>query len=302
VKVKILLNPYANRWVAAAQAPAVDVACQAAGLDYELLVIPEPGGGKPETINALQNGFDVVVAAGGDGTVSEVVNGLIADSEGKNTKPLGVIPLGTGNDFSDMANLPRDIGEAVDNIGHGHTRQIDAARVTLDGETYFFDNNCAIAMEPMVTLEHIRMTKTSGNIRYVLALLRAIVKLKSWELDVKWDQGEYQGGSYVLSVCNSARTGGLFPMAPGAKMDDGQLDFVLAPDVGKSRIPLLLTRLFRGTHIHDSRIIFERTRRIEISCDPPTPVHADGEIIGEHVSSIVYEVLPGKLTLIAPEH
>ena len=299
--VKILLNPYANRWAAESQAPAVEAACQAAGLDYDLTIIPAPGGGTPATIAALQNGFDVVVAAGGDGTVSEVVNGLIHSAGEAQTKPLGVIPLGTGNDFSDMANLPRDIEESIDTIKKGNVRQIDAGRVTLDGEIHFFDNNCAIAMEPMVTLEHIRMTRTSGNIRYVLALFKALVKLKAWQLDMKWDEGDYQGGSYVLSVCNSQRTGGIFPMAPGAQMSDGQFDFVMAPDVGKSRIPLLLARLFRGKHIHDSRVTFERTGRIEVTCDPPTPVHADGEMIGERVRHILYEILPGKISLLAPE-
>jgi YegS/Rv2252/BmrU family lipid kinase len=301
VKVKILLNPYANRWAAKSQAPAVEAACQAAHLDYDLTIIPAPGGGIPATIAALQDGCDAVVAAGGDGTVSEVVNGLIHSAGDAQTKPLGVIPLGTGNDFSDMANLPRDIRESIDTIVKGHVKQIDAGRVTVDGEIHYFDNNCAIAMEPMVTLEHIRMTRTSGNIRYVLALLRSLVKLKAWQLDLQWDQGDFRGDSYVLSVCNSPRTGGIFQMAPGAQMDDGQFDFVMAPDIGKSRIPLLLARLFRGKHIHDSRVIYERTSRIEILCDPPTPVHADGEIIGENARHILYEILPGKITLLAPD-
>ncbi len=301
MKVKILLNPYANRWAAKLQAPAVEAACQAAGLDYDLTIIPAPGGGIPATIAALQEGCDAVVAAGGDGTVSEVVNGLIHSAGEAQTKPLGVIPLGTGNDFSDMANLPRDIRQSIDTISKGHIRHIDAGRVTLDGVSHYFDNNCAIAMEPMVTLEHIRMTRTSGNIRYVLALLRALVKLKAWQLDLHWDQGDFQGNSYVLSVCNSPRTGGLFPMAPGALMDDGQFDFVMAPDIGKSRIPLLLARLFRGKHIYDSRVTFERSSRIEVLCDPPTPVHADGEMISENARHVLYEILPGKISLLAPD-
>jgi len=300
VKFKILLNPYANRWAAKSKAPAVEEACQAAGLDYDLTIIPTPGGGKAATVSALNEGFDVVVAAGGDGTVSEIVNGLIVAAGDSQTRPLGVIPLGTGNDFSDMAALPRDIVESVHTIAAGHTKQIDACRVTLDGQTFHFDNNCAIAMEPMVTLENIRMTKTSGNVRYVLALFRSLIKLRAWNIDLHWDGGDYQGTTYVLSVCNSPRTGGLFTMAPGALMDDGLLNFVMAPDVGKSKIPLLLARLFRGTHINDSRVIYERSTRIEIHCDPPTPVHADGEILSESARQISYEILPGKITLITP--
>lgn len=300
MKAKILLNPYANRWAAKSKVPAVEEACKAVGLDYDLALIPVPGGGREATIKALRDGYDVVVAAGGDGTVSEVVNGLIASSEEATTPPLGVIPLGTGNDFNDMAALPRDLFESVKTIAAGHTVQVDAGRVNLDGESYYFDNNCAICMEPMVTLEHIRMTKTSGNIRYVLALFKALVRLRSWNLEMDWDEGEFQGPVYVLSVCNSPRTGGLFPMAPGADMSDGLLDFVLAPDIGKGKILLLLARLFRGTHIHDSRVIFSRATHIDVFCDPPTPVHADGEILSESARHIYYAVIPGKITLLAP--
>ncbi len=302
MKVKILLNPYANRWAAKSKVPAVEEACQAAGLDYDLVIIPFPGGGKEAAIVALQEGYDVVVAAGGDGTVSEVVNGLLAASGDSPTAPLGVIPLGTGNDFSDMTAIPRDISESIKTIAAGHTVPIDAGRVSLDGESHFFDNNCAIAMEPMVTLEHIRMTKTSGNIRYVLALIKAVAKLQAWHLDLHWDQGDFLGPAYLLSVCNGPRTGGLFPMAPDALMDDGLFDFVLAPDIGKAKIPYLLARLFRGTHIHDPQVTYARTSHIEVISDPPTPVHADGEILGESARHIEYAIVPGKITLLTPSH
>jgi diacylglycerol kinase (ATP) len=302
VKVKILLNPYANRWAAKSMAPSVEKACQDAGLDYDLTFIPVPGGGKEAAIVALEEGYDVIVAAGGDGTVSEVVNGLLAVSGDSQTAPLGVIPLGTGNDFSDMASLPRDIAESIDTIAAGHTIPIDAGRVSLDGESYYFDNNCAIAMEPMVTLEHIRMTRTSGNIRYVLALIKAMAKLKAWHFDLHWDNGEYSGPAFLLSVCNGSRTGGLFPMAPDALMDDGLFDFVLAPDIGKAKIPYLLARLFRGTHIHDPQVTYARTSQLEVICDPPTPVHADGEMLGESARHIEYEIVPGIITLLTPGH
>jgi diacylglycerol kinase (ATP) len=300
VKVKILLNPYANRWAAKSKAPSVEKACQEAGLDYDLAFIPAPGGGKEAAIVALEEGYDVVVAAGGDGTVSEVVNGLITASGDSQTAPLGVIPLGTGNDFSDMTSLPRDIAESINTIAAGHTIPIDAGRVSLDGESHYFDNNCAIAMEPMVSLEHIRMTRTSGNIRYVLALIKAMAKLKAWHFDLHWDQGDYLGPAYLLSVCNGPRTGGMFPMAPNALMDDGLFDFVLAPDIGKNKIPFLLVRLFRGTHIHDPLVTYARTSHIEVTCDPLTPVHADGEIVGESARHIEYEIVPCKITLLAP--
>lgn len=301
MKVKILLNPYANRWLAKSKAPAIEQACLAAGLEFDLSLVPEPGGGKNAAVAALNDGYDAVIAAGGDGTVSEVANGLISSSGDQPTAPLGVLPLGTGNDFSDMNGLPRDLDQAVRVIVEGYTIRVDAAQVTIEGNRHYFDNNCALAMEPMVTLEHIRMKRTSGNIRYVLAMFKALARLKAWQMELYWGENSYRGPAYLLSVCNGPRTGGLFPMAPGAKMDDGLLDFVLAPEVGKLRIPALLVRLFRGTHVLDPRITYARASALRINCNPPTPVHADGEIICEAASRIEYEVIPGKLTLLSPK-
>jgi diacylglycerol kinase (ATP) len=301
VRIKILLNPYANRWAAKAKAPEIELACQAADLDFELSTIPAPGKGGMEARKALDDGFDAVVAAGGDGTVSEVVNGLIIAAGDSPTAPMGVLPLGTGNDFSDMSSLPRDLIEATRIISKGHTVQVDAGRVTADNQVHFFDNNCALAMEPMVTIEHIRMTRTSGNIRYVIALFKALVKLKAWQMELHWEQGDYTGSAFLLSICNSPRTGGLFPMAPGASMNDGLLDFVFVPEVSKFVVVTLLAKLFRGRHINDSRVTHAQTPYLDVKCEPASPIHADGEIITEGARHIEYQIMPGKITLFAPE-
>lgn len=299
MKVKILLNPYANRWRARSKGPEIESVCRTAGLDYDLSIIPAPGGAEEAAKSALSEGFDVVVAAGGDGTVSEVVNGLITVAGDGPTAPLGIMPLGTGNDFNDMSFLPRDLTAAAQTIAKGHTILVDAGQVTVDGETRYFDNNCALAMEPMVTLEHIRMKRTSGNIRYVLALFKALIKLKAWQMEITWDHGSYDGPAYLLSICNSSRTGGLFPIAPGARMDDGLLDVVLAPEVSKARVLVLITRLFRGTHIFDPQVTHVQTSTLDVKCVPPTPVHADGEIIAETAGHIEYQIIPDKITLLA---
>ncbi|MCI0398699.1 MAG: diacylglycerol kinase family lipid kinase [Chloroflexi bacterium] len=300
MKIIVILNPYANRWKAQGKAPAIEAACAAAGLEYTLIPIPAPGQGRQLAIEAATDGYDAIVAAGGDGTVNEVVNGLIVAAGDGPTRPLGVLPIGTGNDLSDMAGLPRDLAAAAQVIAAGQTRQIDAGRVTADGRVHFFDNNCAVAMEPMVTLENIRMTRLSGNIRYIVALARALLRLKAWQMRIAWDDGGYEGPAYLLSVCNSARTGGLFPMAPSARLDDGLFDFVFAPEVPKQTVLAILARLFRGTHVHHPRITYGRSAHLEIESHPGTPIHADGELIAEAANHITYDILPGKITLLSP--
>lgn len=299
VKAKIILNPYANRWGARAQVPAIESACRDVGLDFDLVQTAAPGHAITVAASAVTQDYDVVVAAGGDGTVSEVVNGLISVAD-EATHPLGIIPIGTGNDFSDMAGLPGELYEAVRTIAGGTTRRVDAGRVEADAKFHYFDNNCALAMEPLVSIENMRMTRFSGNLRYVVAMIKALLKLKAWHMRIAWDGGDYEGPAYLLSVCNSARTGGIFPMAPGAKIDDGLFDFVFAPELPKTTVLSIVARLFGGTHIHHEAITFARTTRLAITSEPGTPIHADGELLTESARHIEYQMLPGKITLITP--
>jgi diacylglycerol kinase (ATP) len=298
LRVKIILNPYANRWRAKGQSADIVAACERVGLEVDLALIPAAGQGAQQAMMASADGYDAVIAAGGDGTVHEVVNGLIADAGDGPTKPLGVMPVGTGNDFNDMAGLPRDLLSAARIIADGQTRQVDAGRVTVDGAVRYFDNNCALAMEPVVTIENVRMTRLSGNIRYVAAVIKSLAKLNAWHMRITWDDGQYEGPILLLSICNSPRTGGLFRMAPEAKMDDGLFDFVYAPDLALPKVIALLPRLVRGTHVQHEQITYGRTSRLTVECDAGSPIHADGEIISESAQRFTYEILPGKITLL----
>jgi YegS/Rv2252/BmrU family lipid kinase len=301
MNVYVILNPYANRWAARRQAGAVEAAFRAAGLGCELVITERAGHGAVLAEEAAgKGGYDAVVAAGGDSTVSEVANGLIRAAGDGPTRPLGVLPLGTGNDMSDMAGVPRELAAAVAVVKAGETRQIDAGRLFFDGQLHYFDNNCAAAMEPLVTIESLKMKRLSGNIRYIVALVRAMIKLKAWHMRLDWDGGSYDGPAYLLSVCNSARTGGVFYMAPGAQTDDGFLDLVFAPELPKLDVLKILPRLFKGTHVHHPRITFGRTRRLSVTSRPGTPVHADGEVLAESAATLEYDILPGKLTVLAP--
>lgn len=293
-RAKVILNPYANRWKAQAQVPAIAAAFSQAGIACDIAVTSRPRQATEEALKAVQEGYDVILPAGGDGTVNEVVNGLAQAAGEGPTRPLAVLPMGTGNDFSDMAGFPRDLAATVKLVAAGKTRQVDLGLVN----GHYFDNNCAVAMEPMVTIENIKMTRLSGNIRYVVALGKALLNLKAWHMHIQWDDGGYEGPVYLLSVCNSQRTGGLFYMAPQASMTDGLFDFVLMPEVSKAEVLLILARLFAKTHIHHPKVTYHRTRRLAITSQPGTPIHADGEVLSESAETVTYQILPGKLTIL----
>jgi diacylglycerol kinase (ATP) len=155
-------------------------------------------------------------------------------------------------------------------------------------------------MEPMVTIENLHIKRLSGNIRYVVATLKALLKLSAWDMNFTWDDGQYSGPIYLLSICNSQRTGGIFNMAPHARMDDGFFDFVYVPKVPKSKVISLVPRLLNGSHIGDPDVTYGRTAKLSVESQPGTPLHADGEVMAEAAHQLQYQILPGKITLCAP--
>ncbi|MGB1254085.1 MAG: diacylglycerol/lipid kinase family protein, partial [Candidatus Promineifilaceae bacterium] len=231
MKARVILNPSANNWRAQKQIPQIEQALASSGIDYELCITERKKQATELAASAVEAGFDTVMAAGGDGTIHEVVNGLIGQSGSAATTPLGILPIGTGNDLSDMLNLSRDVEQAVQTIVSGRSRQIDIGRVTIDGKHHYFDNNCAVAMEPLITAEYNQLGRLSGVPRYVAAVIKGLFKLRPWPMKLEWDDGSYEGDILVGSVCNGPRTGSTFLMSPDAKVDDGLFDFVFVPKI-----------------------------------------------------------------------
>ncbi len=293
---KIILNPYAGRWKAQSAIPEVERACQEIGLDYELIVTNEPCHGTALAREAALAGYSPVVSAGGDGSINEVLNGLMqAAGEGTGV-PLGILPLGTADDLADNLSLAKQIRAACQVIQAGHTRTIDVGCVN----GHYFGNNSAIGLEPMVTLTQASMKRIKGVPRYILAALKAIASHKPWHARLEWDDGEYEGGIVLTSVGNTRRTGGTFYMTPRAEPDDGYLDAVFAVVMGRLRLLRLLPTTFDGSHLEQPGINYVRTTRLTVECDPPTPIQADGEVFETSATRIEYSILPQRLQVIVP--
>ncbi|MBE2198668.1 MAG: diacylglycerol kinase family lipid kinase [Anaerolinea sp.] len=298
---QVILNPYANRWQAQAQTATVLAALKTAGVTADLVTTDGPGHGITLAQTAVDAGYDAVIAAGGDGTINEVVNGILrATPAGQPTLPFGIMPIGTANDFAKMQRLPLDLFQAAQVIAAQHTHPIDAGEIRCGAAAdlcRYFINNSAVAMEPMITIENIHMKRLSGEIRYMAALLKGLLKLKAWQMQITWDGGGYDGPAYLLSVCNGPRTGG-FQMAPGAEVDDGLFDIVFAPEVPKMTVVAVLLKLMKGEHIHHPAVTYVRTTQLTLTSSPGTPIHADGEVFSEAETVVAYHILPGKVSLL----
>jgi YegS/Rv2252/BmrU family lipid kinase len=291
---KIIVNPYAGRWKAKEQIPQVQSALKRHGIVYDLVITRYAGEGIEIAQEAAHTGFSPIVACGGDSTLSEVVNGLVAAAETQPTAPMGIIPLGTANDLAYALDIPGEIDQAVATIVRGDVRRIDAGRV--NGRC--FGNNSAVGLEPVISQENDRLVHVKGTARYLLATIICILRQPRWTMSLEWDDGQYQGPVLLVSVGNTRRTGGVFFMTPQAKFDDGLLDFVFAPTMSRLKTLRLLPMTFNGSHTERPEVTYTSTTRLRIRCQPKTPIQADGEVFESGTTEILYEIMPGKLSVI----
>jgi YegS/Rv2252/BmrU family lipid kinase len=254
------------------------------------------------------NGCGIVVAAGGDGTVNEVLNGLAqATPEGELIGRLALCPLGTGNDFADMAGAQRGFAAVAQRIAAGRTRRVDIGRGTFTSDTgevfRYFGNNVGLGLEAQVTVDSNQIKRVSGPLRYLAAVFVALSHYRSPQMEVAWQDasGEWRQRSQpvlMISLGNSRRTGGLFYVTPDAVMDDGFLDLAIVPHKSLAQILWLLPQTFTGAHRRDRTILFDRGLQFRLASSLPVPVHLDGEVVMDNVRTASVEILPRRLEIV----
>jgi YegS/Rv2252/BmrU family lipid kinase len=297
---KVILNPHSNRWNAQARWSQAEAALKAAGVDFELVISDQKGRVTGLAEEAARAGFSPIIAAGGDGTIGETVNGMLlaAGLPGQLSIPLGIIPLGSANDFAFNIGLPTDLNEAARVIAGGKLKAIDLGKCN---ERYFI-NNSACGLEPYVTTKHERIHWIKGITRYLVAAVWAIMDKPEWRGKVVWDDGSYEGPMSFVSVGNGRRTGGFF-MTPHADPFDGKL--TLAFGYRGTRLGLLtaLPKAFnedKGNYVELEGMRELHSTRISIHLDRPSYAHTDGELFPAQVQTLEYKIFPKRLNVIMP--
>jgi len=243
---------------------------------------------------AALEGYAPVVAAGGDGTVSEVMNGLVQAAGGGLAGPMGIIPLGSANDLPVQLGLPLDVEGACRRLCEGQERVIDVGRVN----DHYFDNDVGVGFEPQVTIEARKIQWLRGTLIYIVAVFRALRSYQQPHMTVEWDGGRASEPMLLVSVGNGNVTGGAFRLTPEAELDDGLLDFVFSTAMSRLQILRFLPLVFSGQHIHRPEVTHGRTTRLTITSDDPLSVGADGEIISTEAHHLEFEIIPRKLRVI----
>jgi diacylglycerol kinase (ATP) len=291
-KTCIILNPAAGK--------ARDVEDVVARLSRvpngEIRISSKPGSAARFASAALRKGFDLVVAAGGDGTLNEVVNGI---GENLGNARLGLIPLGTGNDFARTIGVPDDIEAAIDLIVIGETREVDLVRVTSD-EVRYFVNVSAGGFSGLVNEKLTpEMKKTWGPLAYLRGAAAALSELRAYRTTLALDNSESLTlDLYNVVVANGRYVAGGTLIAPEASIDDGLLDIVLIPQRSAPELALLAAQVALGTHLTSEAIVFRRAAQLTVNSKPGMWFNVDGELVGNEPAR--FEILPRALRFIAP--
>jgi YegS/Rv2252/BmrU family lipid kinase len=293
IHAHVIVNPAAGRGAAGRGADRVARAFRAQGWVVELARTDRPGQGTDLAGDAARAGAGSVIAVGGDGTVHEVANGLIAaDSDAA----LGVVPVGSGDDFAKVLGTFRLAPEAaVARIVTGTRRRVDVGRTC--GE--YFVNSCGFGFGPAVVHARNALPALKGFLSYLVPIVRTFAVFRPPRFTVEAAEHRETGEMMMVEICNGTTAGGSYRFAPQADLADGRLDACIVRKVSIPRFLMALPRLIRGTHTGMREFALFQTARVTIRCaDAPLLLHLDGELREPGVRECTVEVVPQRLTVL----
>lgn len=303
----IVVNPAAGRGAGGKSIPQIRDGLDKVGLAYDLVCTERPWHAAELARQAAIDGFDAVVAAGGDGTANEVINGLMQASAGKGgPTAMGVLCVGRGNDFAFGTGIPKALEDGIRVLVEERKVRIDVGLVSggLFPEGRFFGNGVGIGFDAVVGFEALKMRRLSGFVSYIAAALKTV-----WLYDqgplvrLAFDAQAPEASLPVLmvSIMNGRRMGGGFMMAPDGRPSDGVFDVCVVRQVKRGRVLGLIPHFMRGTQVGEPEITMHTARRLVVSAERGVlPAHADGETLCTDGKELELEVIPQSLDVITP--
>jgi diacylglycerol kinase (ATP) len=302
-KHRIILNPAAGRGTAKKTILVIEQMLREHGLDFDVVHTDAQGHAKELAKQAVADGVEVVVSAGGDGTANEVINGLMElEPDMRKNVAMAVLPIGTGNDYAFGIQVPMEIEEACHLLAQGKRKTIDIGRVFGGDfpEGRYFGNCIGIGFDAEVGFVAANLSPLRGLLSYLVAvILTNFIYFKAPTLEVKYDGGEFTKPMLMCSIMNGTRLGGGFHMTPEAKTDDGQFDMCVADDVSRMRVLGLIPHFLKGTQAGEPEIHIHNGSSITVtSKDRPFGAHVDGETLCTAGDKVTVELHPKALNIV----
>jgi len=299
----VIVNPHSRNGATGRRWKALQTGLRGALGPFDVEHTRAPRDAERIAREGVRAGIERVIVAGGDGTVNEVVSGLLAAELGGYAE-LGVLPLGTGGDFARSLGIPRGLDGAVELLAAGKSRQIDAGRISyldaaLQNASTYFVNVASLGISGLIDQLVNRATKRfGGGVSFLIGTVKAIARHRSQHVTLRVDGEVVHDAPLVLAAAANGRYfGGGMYISPEARLDDGLLDVVLVSDLSKRAMLSKLPLIYSGKHLDDPDCRFLRGRVIEAEATPGSVLlDIDGEALGALPARM--DVVPNAISVI----
>ncbi|MBI5301322.1 MAG: diacylglycerol kinase family lipid kinase [Chloroflexi bacterium] len=308
-KTCIILNPHSANDKGARVWLSIEAALRAGGMAFDLARTTGPLQAIQFAHDAKRDGYVNVIAVGGDGTTNEVVNGLMRAAGDGTAGTLGIIPIGSGNDFAKMFPAPRTPSSpqpnwqtAVQNLLNSAPRLVDVCQVTAsrgtESASRYFLNALDTGFAAQANKHAHSFPQLTSTAMYLAAIFKTLIKFAIDDLKLTLDDRTINQTSTLITVGNGRCIGGGFWMSPNAQPDDGLFDVTVADGLGRAGILSLIPKVMKGTHITDPRVKVARSARVIVESAKPFEFETDGEIWFDAVDRLDIHILPKRLRVI----
>lgn len=273
-RARLIYNPTSGREMIKRHLPEILGKLEAAGYEASCHATTGAGDATKAARIAVKRKFDVVIAAGGDGTIHEVVNGLAG---GEFRPKLGIIPAGTTNDFARALHISRDVSGALEIITKGELIPVDIGRIN---DKYFI-NIAGGGRITELTYEVPSKLKTMlGQLAYYLKGMEMLPSIKASHLKIEYDGKLFDGDAMMFLVGLTNSIGGFEKLAPDASINDGLFSLLILKKVNLAEFIRIATLAVRGEHVNDPNVIYTQANRIKVHSDEKVQLNLDGEFGG----------------------
>lgn len=274
-RARIIYNPTSGKELFKRTLPDVLIKLEKAGFETSAYATEKIGDATTEAKRCLTQDYDVLIAAGGDGTLNEVINGI---AEYPNRPKIGIIPMGTVNDFGRALHLPNDIMSAIDVIIEGHSTRVDIGKMN----SRYFINLAAGGQLTQVSYETpSRLKSIVGPFAYYIKGFEMLPQMKAVDLRIEYDDEVFQGEAllFLLGLTNSMA--GFEKLVPDAKLDDGYFTLIIVEKANLAELGHIMTLASRGEHIKHPKVHYKKAKSINISSFTDLQLNVDGEYGGK---------------------
>lgn len=273
-RARLIYNPTSGREAIRKHLPDVLAKLEAAGYEASCHATTGAGDATEAARIAIERKYDIVIAAGGDGTIYEVVNGL---AEAEYRPKLGIIPVGTTNDFARAIHVPRSIDEAVDIITAGNTMPIDIGKMN---DKYFINIAGGGRLTELTYEVPSKLKTILGQLAYYLKGIEMLPSIKATHVKIEYDGKLFEGEIMLFLVANTNSVGGFERLAPDASLNDGMFTLLILKKTNLAEFIRIASLAIRGEHTKDPNVIYVKANRIKVTSTEKMQLNLDGEYGG----------------------